>query len=159
MLSLKTKCYLIPGSDQVLEIRPSCLNIFQAFRQGAQDLESGGLLFGHFKLPRVILDVATKPMSADKRGRYHFEIDSNNASKEIQEQFRGRRHFLGEWHTHPQLQPIPSHKDQQSIRNLFVKSQHELNAVIMIIVGSKHNNLGLWISLHNRTKIIPLVEI
>ena len=157
-MPLKTKYFPIPGSNQILEIPPTSLKVFQAFSQGKQGLESGGLLFGHFELPRVILDVVTAPVATDKQGQYHFEIDSKNADKEIQKQFKAGHHFLGEWHTHPQVQPHPSPKDLQTIRNLFVNSRHELNAVIMIIVGSRQNHLSLWVSLHNQTKVTTLFE-
>lgn len=149
-MSINPKYFPIPNSDQVLVIHPSALGVFQTFAGG--DLETGGLLFGYFNLPRVILDVATKPSSTDKRGRRSFKIDSINANREIKKQFMANRHFLGEWHSHPQVQPIPSPKD------LFVKSKHELNAVVMVIVGLSQTQPALWVSLHNGKQAIPLFE-
>lgn len=155
-MPINPKYFPIPNSGQVLEIHPSALGVLETFAGG--DLESGGLLFGYFNLPRVILDVATKPVSTEKRGPNSFEIDSSNASKEIKKQFKANRHFLGEWHSHPQVQPMPSTKDLRTIKDLFVKSNHELNAVVMIIVGLSQTKPVLWVCLHNGEKTMPLFE-
>ena len=59
------------------------------------------------------------------------------------------QHFLGEWHTHPQSDPTPSACDLQSMAELFVRSVHELNFFVMIIVGNSTPDLSLWVSLHD----------
>ena len=63
--------------------------------------------------------------------------------------FKEGLHFIGEWHTHPQVDPIPSQVDLYSMRDSFLKSKHELEAFVLIIVGTKSPSLSLWISKHN----------
>jgi len=148
--------YSIPESNQVLELSSSVIQLFETYRQTGRRSEAGGLLFAQFCLPSIIIKEATGPNKKDKRSRFSFIPFRNTQRKIISHRFKLGFHFVGEWHTHPEHNPSPSGLDLNSMHDSFVKSKHELNAFVMIIVGSLESDLCLWVSLHNRTGFTQL---
>ena len=69
----------------------------------------------------------------------------------IQQQFKKGYHFIGEWHTHPISEPSPSSLDIRSVKDSFLKSKHELNYFVMVIVGNNEGGLKLWVSIHDES--------
>jgi len=151
--------YRIPESDQILELSPSVLNVFRTHRQVDSYPEAGGLLFAEFCLPTIVIKEATEPNKKDKRGKSSFIPCRSIQRKLISQRFKLGLHFVGEWHTHPEHNPSPSRIDLNSMHDSFVKSKHELDAFVMIIVGSPKPDLCLWISLHNRNGYIKLERL
>jgi len=141
--------YVIPDSNQILELSPSVIHRFKTYRQNKNRLEAGGLLFAEFCLPTIIIKEATKPHRKDKRSRYGFIPFRNVQKKLIFQRFDLGFHFIGEWHTHPEDDPLASNLDLNSMYDSFIKSKHELNFFVMIIVGWHKPGLNLWIGLHN----------
>lgn len=151
--------YALPPSDQVLEISPSVIQTFRHYQQTAGACEAGGLLFARMLLPNIIVDEATHPHEKDKRFRRTFIPFRNAQRRTIKDRFRRGLHFVGEWHTHPEESPVPSSLDLHSMYDSFVKSKHELNAFVMVIVGSKESGLRLWVSIHNTGGFTPLEQL
>ena len=48
---------------------------------------------------------------------------------------QGTQIYLGEWHTHREVEPSPSWKDRHEIRRAFRKSTLNLEFLILVIVG------------------------
>ena len=67
-------------------------------------------------------------------------------------------HFIGEWHTHPEISPTPSSLDLRSMNQLYSRSKHELTNFLMIIVGNDPEQLNLWVSIHNSSSFHQLVS-
>jgi integrative and conjugative element protein (TIGR02256 family) len=65
-------------------------------------------------------------------------------------------HYVGDWHTHPELIPNPSGDDTESIRESFVKSKHTLHGFLLIIVGTATFPKGLYVSLNNASSELRL---
>jgi len=151
--------YIIPDSNQILELSPSVLHRFKTYRQNKKRLEAGGLLFAEFCLPKIIIKEATRPHRKDKRSRYGFIPFRNIQKKLILQRFDLGFHFIGEWHTHPEDDPLPSSLDLNSMHDSFIKSKHELNFFVMIIAGSHKPGLCLWIGLHNNNGYTRLKRI
>lgn len=149
--------YLVPGSTQRVIIMPEVISVFSINRQiGADSPEVGGQLFAYFGDNMVLISMATGPYKEDKKARFHFIPCRKRERKDIKKLFDIGLHFVGDWHTHPQTIPIPSKRDEESIRECFVLSKHELNGFILIIVGTSEFPGGLWVSLHNRNGSIKL---
>ena len=51
--------------------------------------------------------------------------------------------YLGEWHTHNELNPTPSPRDKNMIKNMLKDSKMEIDFLILIIVGEKNNYIGV----------------
>ncbi len=147
--SLKPIIYSIPNSEQQIILTTSVLEVFSKYRQKGNEPESGGLIFATFNFPRILIVEASPPRATDKRWRALFIPDRIRQRQLIKQNFKKGYHFVGEWHTHPELQPSPSGLDLQSMADSFLKSKHELNYFIMIIVGNGLENLELWVSIHD----------
>lgn len=126
------------------------LQTFELHRQSSvSDLEAGGVLLARFELPNVIIEEVTAPSLKDRRSRLAFVADQASRRRAVSRAYKKGLHFIGEWHTHPQADPTPSACDLRSMNDLFVKSLHELNLLVMVIVGARTPELSLWISLHD----------
>jgi integrative and conjugative element protein (TIGR02256 family) len=151
--------YAFPNSDQVLEITPPVIQTFRHYRQTGGSSEAGGLLFARMLLPNIIVDEASHPHEKDKRLRFGFIPFRNAQRRLIKDRFKMGLHFIGEWHTHPQQSPAPSSLDLNSMHDSFVKSKHELNAFVMIIVGFNKAQLRLWVSIHDNDGYVALGKL
>lgn len=80
-------------------------------------LEAGGLLIGEYRGPHVEVVKCTTPFAGDFRSRSRFvRQDPRHQSIATAEWTAsgGTLNYVGEWHTHPELHPTPSHIDRRS---------------------------------------------
>jgi len=117
-------------------------------QQGRIKTEIGGQLFAQFVRNEVRVVRATGPNATDKRGWAWFRPDQRKQNVEIKGLFQEGLHFVGDWHTHPEHEPSPSHWDLESMEDCFKKSRHQLKAFVMVIVGRAAFPEGLWVSVH-----------
>jgi len=141
--------YPIGESGQFLILEQNVLDHFVKWRQLDPKMsEAGGQLFGVVEGQSVKLTRATGPRNTDRRGRFFFIADRFAERREIRTLHKSGLHYLGDWHTHPQPVPKPSGTDLSSMADLFVRSKHDLNAFLMVIVGTAQFPKGLHVSLH-----------
>lgn len=141
--------YPIGESGQVLTLEQNVLAHFAKWRQSDPKMpEAGGQLFGVVQGQSVELMRATGPRNSDRRGRFFFIADRFAERREIRTLHKSGLHYLGDWHTHPEAVPTPSGTDLSSMADLFVRSKHDLNAFLMVIVGTAEFPKGLHVSLH-----------
>jgi len=123
------------------------LSVFKGARQDtAQKPEVGGQLFGTFDGGQVAVTTATITPSPSKK-RFLFFPTRAREQKDIDERFADGLHYLGDWHTHPEMTPTPSSRDLKTMTECFRKSKHELRAFLMVIVGLAPVDAGLWVGL------------
>lgn len=123
------------------------LAVFAGARQdAAQKPEVGGQLFGTFDGGQVAVIRATITPSPSKK-RFLFFPARAREQKDIDERFAEGLHYLGDWHTHPEMTPTPSSRDLTTMTDCFRKSKHELRAFLMVIVGLAPGDAGLWVGL------------
>jgi integrative and conjugative element protein (TIGR02256 family) len=118
-------------------IAPDVIQELQEYRQTTGKLEAGGLLFTDApNSNRVVITHASLPNRWDVRRWSLFKINVKAARSVIAAQFKLGRHYIGEWHTHPETNPTPSGTDKKTINTLFSDSDHQLHYLILMIVGS-----------------------
>lgn len=140
--------YTLPGNRQDLIITNSVVEFFDSFRQQKRkQTEAGGQLFARIREKSVVVEAATGPHKKDFRRRFYFFPSQIRLRSEIKKYFKNGLHYVGDWHTHPQKIPSPSSLDIESMMNCFLKSKHELEHFILIIVGQKAKNENLWVGL------------
>jgi len=138
-------------------IEPAVLRHFAKNRQiGAAAPEVGGQLFAVFEKYRVRVVHATGPRKADHHHRYAFVPNRRSENREIKTGFGTGLHFIGDWHTHPEVAPKPSRVDLASMKDCFKKSQHSLTHFVMVIVGQQEEPSDLWVSLHDAKRCIRM---
>lgn len=130
------KCVLPDGGK--LTITDSVLGAMYAFAQS--DLEACGMLIGHH--PRdadnIILDRLTLPQPEDRRARNRCHRDQGTHQRLLDMEWKASgatRTYIGEWHTHPELVPVPSRLDRTSWTKAVRETAFHGPGLVFIIVG------------------------
>lgn len=138
-----------------LSISGTALSILAEHRQTKRwSTEAGGQLFGTIAPGLISVATATGPSPSDWRRRFGFRPSRRREQEDIDRLFSLGLHFLGNWHTHPDLQPSPSSLDLQSISDEFSKSEHQLPFFILLIVGMELDPRFWWVSSHCGDEIL-----
>lgn len=149
--------YYSPLHQTYFIFSDAVLLTFSRSRQYVANMpEVGGQLFGTFQGNEVMVETATLTPPIARKWRHFFLPDRNHEQRDIEAQFSHGRHYLGDWHTHPEARPTPSNKDLSTMRDCFAKSKHELTAFLQVIVGLQVGSAGLWVGVHNETKFCQL---
>lgn len=111
------------------------------------DKEAGGQLFGRFEGSDTIIIEATTPKTLDYRSRHSFHPNRWLQRQEIKNRYLRASHFVGDWHTHPESLPSPSPEDIAGMLDCFHRSTHELNAFVLLILGTNPPPQGLYVGL------------
>lgn len=91
--------------------------IEKASRASSGQLESGGILIGSLRGPHLECTKFTTPGPEDRRSEFSFTRKDPMHQRAAEREWRKSTHsvsFIGEWHTHPSGQPIPSSIDTNS---------------------------------------------
>jgi len=148
--------YPIPGTPQRLLFGAQALSEFARWRQLRHwAREAGGQLFA--REGEIDIHVAVVgPRATDRRSRVSYTPDREAERIEIVRMHAEGMHFVGDWHTHPEDRPDPSMRDRRSMSELFTRSSHGLNAMLLIIVGRLDPPEGLYVGLHDGAKLLRL---
>lgn len=141
------------------EFTSEVLTVFREYRQILDDLpESGGQLFAEFSESGSFWRIckATVTEETDERTRFFFRPNRSFEQKEIDRLYEEGIHYVGDWHTHPQLIPVASAVDIKSIGDTVAKSIHELPGFLLVIVGTGSFPRSLWASFHFPDKTFEL---
>jgi integrative and conjugative element protein (TIGR02256 family) len=69
---------------------------------------------------------------------------------------RGTEIYLGEWHTHFEVNPTPSLTDKNMVKNSLRKTIMEIDFLFLIIVGL---NRTIWVGKQTKEGLIELNEV
>lgn len=145
------------GKTITLRFEESVIACFERHRQiKPSDPEAGGQLFARYSDGEVLVCKATGPKEDDKRGRFFFLPNRRSERAEIIKNHEDGLHFIGDWHTHPEVIPNPSGEDLKSIKNCYRQSKHSLKYFVMVIVGTAPFPHGLSVSTHSVTESVFL---
>lgn len=88
------------------------LQTMDRYRQDLNDkAEAGGILLGYRKGPHLHIVEITVPQLTDRRRRFRFDRSAQHHQQIALEQWNASEKtmdYLGEWHTHPEINPSPS---------------------------------------------------
>lgn len=149
--------YELDSSGQRLVFTAEAITRFMASRQlGIGDREAGGQLFARVegKVIRVVEATGLRP--SDRRSRFSFRPDRKAEQEEIADRHSKGFHFVGDWHTHPEDIPTPSQQDIQSLAEMFRRSTHRLNGMLMVIVGRRSPPEGLFVGIGDQQSLTML---
>jgi integrative and conjugative element protein (TIGR02256 family) len=152
--------YPIGLSKQLLIFTDEVIDHFRRFQQTRfWHCEAGGQLFAEIDGDKIQVVEATGPRSTDFRARTRYEPDRVAEQQEIDQRFPFNRHFIGDWHTHPEEIPQPSLLDLSCTRDAVRRSHHDLNAFVLVIVGRPVLPLGMCVSVHDGKSVHILYPI
>jgi hypothetical protein len=114
------------------------LHFWQNERGGVLVASSVGARDGVVEVVRV-----TPPHRDDRAGRYWLKLDHARVLKEIQGAFKLGLHFVGYWHTHPQVRPKLSSQDVAAMMPAIQGADLDLQRLLMVVVGGRRGALAL----------------
>ena len=110
-----------------------------------------------------VLDLA--PLSPDSKGsRTSFYRGIAGLKKfftKLRQSFSGKRHYVGEWHSHPDAAPFPSQTDNRHQLAIAKDPNTACPECILIIIGHTLSNvdeIGVFVYSRKRGRI-PLAPV
>lgn len=121
--------------------------------------EAGGVLLGRWLVEKddVIIDQATEPCEADRRGRFSFVRRREPAQRQVDAAWTRSGQivqYLGEWHTHPEPHPTPSAVDLRDWQKILRRAHFETESLFFAIVGLA--SIGVWEGRKRSQHVIQL---
>lgn len=145
-----------PATGQIVVVNLPVMELVLQYRQLSNSTpESGGVLIGMRRGEHFEITTATKPENTDSRKRFRFKRRRQGHSETVRKRWvetLGYENYLGEWHTHPEDNPIPSKLDLNEWQKAAIR--HEKLLVVMI-VGRK----SIYFSLVGPSGVSPLVVV
>lgn len=136
-LNRKRLVFKLPGEMGELAVSPAALDHLLRHRQHHRwNAEAGGQLFATVAHGVVSIETATGPHIGDRRARFSFVPNRHSERQEIAAMHARGLHYVGDWHTHPEANPMPSDIDCGSMSETVAKSGHELAGLLLIVVGT-----------------------
>ncbi len=102
--------------------------------------EAGGVLLGRvFSSGNLIIDDVTEPIETDRRSRstFHRSVEHQALVDAAHNESDGFCGYSGEWHTHPQCDPVPSPIDIEDWLLRVRRDTFDGDGLIAIIVGQE----------------------
>lgn len=137
-------------------------NVFKAFRKytkGKIRYEAGGILLGYvYKNHSEIIRV-TVPNKYDSFGPNFFIRSKRGAQPQINKTWHksnGTVIYLGEWHTHLEINPKPTRIDKNMTINSLKKTIMEIDFLYLIILGLNHT---YWVGKQTKKELIELKKV
>lgn len=113
-------------------------------RSAEAELEAGGIFVGSYRARNLEIVDCTEPMSRDVRRRYSFERkDKAHADLSDRRWIKSgqKETFVGEWHTHPEADPVPSMIDLSTWQTAIKK--HGPLPLFFSICGTRRTRFWL----------------
>ena len=127
-------------------------------------VETGGVLVGFYNNDNIIIDSVSGPGPNANHSLTEFVIDEAYMYDFLDIEYvnsNGKNIYVGEWHTHPQVEPFPSEQDFQSFYERSIEWKHgELVFIIIGFIGLTDDNIEgqiIGINFKNNFKQIPII--
>jgi len=152
---------LIKYSDdkRLLIISNSLTNKISKVSYKISEIESGGILLGKIYHSYDVISDIVMPCKKDKKGIAFFIRSFKSANKVIKnewERSQGKINYLGEWHTHKEINPTPSGTDKQMIKNVFSNVALELDQIYLFIIGIQNS---IWLGKQEKKNLYKLGKV
>ena len=104
-----------------------------------------------------VLDLA--PLSPDSKGRrtsfYRGTVGLRKFFTKLRQTFSDKRHYVGEWHSHPDGAPTPSGTDDRNQLDITMDTKTNCPECILIILGGPNfNEVGVFVYSRKQGKVI-----
>ncbi len=136
--------------------------ILQEAARGGE-LETGGILLGREMAPaaETRIDMAGGPGPLAARGPRSFSRDLGHAQQLAAEAWReSGALWVGDWHTHPDSEPVPSPVDLRSYAAHLADPELDFQRFVSIVVGCAHGvpqSIAAWLISDGRVEQAQLL--
>lgn len=144
------------NSHDRLIVTDNVLRVFKKYEQKKRANEAGGILLGYVYRDRTEIMKVTTPSKLDSFGNNFFIRSRITGQAEINnawDKSNGILIYLGEWHTHSQLNPKPSIVDMKMILKSLMETKMEIDLLYLIIVGQNNTH---WVGKQTETQLVEL---
>ena len=122
--------------------------------------ENGGVLLGkkHIESETYFVTDLSVPSSKDIKRRFSFIRNKDVAQKLIDQRWKdsdGVENYLGEWHTHPEMNPTPSSVDKKLINTIIEDKSNVFSKVFLIILGI---DKSIYVGLANADRSKKIID-
>ena len=114
--------------------------------------EAGGILIGYRRGPHLHIVDSSAPLRGDRGTRLSFHRSARGHAAFALARWRvsGKTcDYLGEWHTHPEVEPSPSSID---LREWHMMVKRRRDPMVFVILGTS----GIWAGVGMRGEIRPV---
>lgn len=152
------------ASNLTIEVAANALNtIADEAKRSSDGLETGGILLGHDTPRRISIRQAGGPGPNAQRGPRTFLRDRDHAQQLADAAWQeDSSQWIGEWHTHPSTDLIPSYLDLNSYLRHLRDPELHLDRFLAVIVGlgpSGGITAVTWLITEDRAQPVPLRRI
>lgn len=122
-------------------------------------LETGGILLGHDAGDHIRITIAGDPGPNAHREPKSFLRDLDHAQKLAASAWEtDHSQWVGEWHTHPDTEPVPSPIDLDSYAHHLADPDLAFSHFASLIVGSinAQTAVAAWIVTEDAANLTPL---
>ncbi len=136
--------------DKHIFLTKTVIDIFRQFRQlEQQEKEKGGIVLGQISENehQVLVCRVSVPGSQDRNRRGSFHRDRKQAQQIIEYEFYnsdGKNTYLGEWHSHPANEAVPSPQDIHMITEQFATNEMKVEFILLFVIAQEELFVGLY---------------
>lgn len=148
--------------DNSIEIEKNVIELIETMRQECPtDKESGGMLIGSILTGSndLVIKDYTLPLKGDYQSRCRFVRKKQSHNVLLQEKWQKSNKtvmYLGEWHTHPEIEPSYSQQDIRNWKKLLQKSKTFSDYLVFIIGGISFYKV--WIGCRKTEDIVLIYK-
>ncbi|MFC4558395.1 Mov34/MPN/PAD-1 family protein [Virgibacillus kekensis] len=151
MISIKWEKVVIQIEEQVIRVIKNMRQICPTNK------ESGGMLIGSILTDSsdIVIRDYTFPQKEDYQSRYRFIRREESHNTLLQKKWKESNRtvmYLGEWHTHPEIDPHYSRQDLRNWKKLLRESKTFSDYLVFIIGGI--NIYGVWVGNRDNGEIV-----
>ncbi len=122
----------------LLILPPKARQTIEAALRRSGDREVGGVLMAEHVAPSTF---AIRDLTVHRRGTiFNFVRQIDGVVRRLRTFFQSADHdytrfnYIGEWHSHPRFDPVPSGRDDSSMREIVQDRHVGANFVVLLIV-------------------------
>ncbi len=107
--------------------------------------EFGGFLIGHYTGDNKHLHITDTILPKKfKASNYSFERSTKGIEKILRKYYKGnpQKFYVGEWHTHPDNNPIPSLTDISAINTIINNQESSIANPVLLIIGYSNTKVS-----------------
>lgn len=144
-----------------IELNFSLIEYLKEEYKKSKYFETGGILFGKINTTRNIVTIEKiEAVKSKKKYRFYYVRNNRKAQKLINNVWinsDGVINYIGEWHTHPNIAPIPSSTDQATILEQTIEKKSDYFPFTILLIIGKNEEITITIS--NTRRIIQCIHI
>jgi len=150
--------WVTPDRRRLVVLSPDVIATLTRYRQRFfWQTEAGGILLGRRRGSHIEVVLATVPTQNDRRSTFRFQREAwghAQVAAHAWVQTGGTTDYIGEWHTHPQREPVPSSIDREEWHKLAVLRPDV--PFVALVVGTRALHLEL-VTVEEQVSLLSMV--